>query len=87
MVATGSRIPIAAIRTSLASLLDFPTATAARENPVVGDQCFQRRIVPFRSLGLQFSRIPIETEPFEIALHLLDIAGLRSLPIEVFQTK
>ena len=87
MAATGSRISIAAIGTSLASFLDLPATTAARENPVVGDQCFKRRIVPFRGLGLQFSRIPIETEPFEIALHLLDIAGFGPLTIEVFQAK
>ena len=64
-----------------------PRATAiAGVDGGFADEPFDHRFMALALLGLPLDVVPIETEPFEVALHRLDESGLRAFAIEVLET-
>lgn len=55
------------------------------EDPLISDEIVENRIVPLAIVRLKNDGIPVQPEPGQVAFHMLDIARLGPLPIQIFE--
>lgn len=85
--ATGSRVINTAIGCPPPYFSNFCTATITGIDPPFPNEPLERCFVALAVLGLERTRIPVQPEPFEVALQLVDVARFSPLAIEIFESK
>lgn len=85
--ATGSRVGMTAVGRRPTHGAYRRAATVTPVDPALSNQAIERLPVTLSGIGLKGSRVPIEPKPCEIALQVIDIARLRTLPVEILETK
>lgn len=85
--ATGSRVTDTAIGRPTPRFPNFCTATITGIDPPFPNEPLERCFVALAVLGLKRTRIPVEPEPFEVALQFVDVARFSPLAIEIFESK
>jgi len=83
----GSDIGMAAVRRRPTGASHRRTTAITGVHPPVPNQAIQGLLVSLTLIGLKRSPIPLEPEPGEIPLQMVDITRFGSFPIEIFETK